>query len=612
MRMYPLPLTVARDTLRIHFGVLYALMMVTLVYRAAAADSDLPSPTVLWSVQTEGPVRGGVLVDGNRVIFGSTDGTLYAVDADTGRGLWTFDTGAAISLRPALANGNVFVASRDGSLFAVSAETGEQQWVFPMGPDRPYAWGFDAYLSSPNVVEGVLYLGSGDGHVYAIDATSGTERWRFDAGARIRSSPVFGNGLIVIGTMKGVVYALDAQTGRPHWQFDTEGARLNPIDFGFDRQAVVSSAVISDGFVVIGGRDGFLYGLDAESGAEQWRVDHEMSWIIGTPVVKDGIVYTGTSDGAFVQAVDLETGEERWRHHTPGIVWSSPAIDDHHLYVGIGDGSVLALNRASGEVVHRFHTGAGVYSSLVLADHVLYVGSDDGRMYALTGMTPPARVQIDQAVYWEERPAYKWFRNGIDRAIRDIFAAAGYQIVDGEGLAAFMQEHLDSGVLSVIVFATNTVPPTVIDADTSAAALFRQYLDVGRVVWLGSTPLSYLQDPETGTTLGLDYSVAERVIGVQYGGPDTRGMGGFYRAAPTEEGLRWGLTGWWVTRNGVEPVQVTSVLALDEYGKASLWYKQYGGPEGTGLLQLWADRDTPGYLKPLLSISEYGLEGQNP
>jgi len=66
---------------------------------------------------------------------------------------------------PTVANKRVYVGSgsysNDGSLHAVNAETGEKIWEFSK-PERGIA-------SSPTVVDGIVYVGSLDGKLYAVD-----------------------------------------------------------------------------------------------------------------------------------------------------------------------------------------------------------------------------------------------------------------------------------------------------------------------------------------------------------------------------------------------------------------------------------------------------------
>jgi len=58
-----------------------------------------------------------VVADG-RVYVGSSDNRLYVLDAVSGRKLWEFDTGAALTASPAVAAGKVVIGSGDGRVYA--------------------------------------------------------------------------------------------------------------------------------------------------------------------------------------------------------------------------------------------------------------------------------------------------------------------------------------------------------------------------------------------------------------------------------------------------------------------------------------------------------------
>ena len=47
--------------------------------------------------------------------------------------------------------------------------------------------------------------------------------------------------------------------------------------------------------------------------------------------------------------------------------------------------------------------------------------------------------------------------------------------------------------------------------------------------------------------------------------------------------------------------------AVDEAAGVTAWVRSYGGPEGTGLVQLWISRDTPGNRTDVRSVVEYGM-----
>jgi eukaryotic-like serine/threonine-protein kinase len=563
-----------------------------------------------FTFKTEGPVRSTAALVEGLVYFGSGDGFMYAVNAKTGALRWRFKTGGAVHSSPSVANGIVYFTSRDCTLYAVSASKGNEVWKFRMGNDLPYRNGFDYYLSSPVFSDGVLYVGSGDGNFYAINAANGTLSWKHTAGSRIRSTAAIAHNSILVGTMSGTLLSLNKANGSLQWKFDTQGASLKIEDFGFDRSAIVSSPSVANGVITFGCRDGFLYALDLETGGQRWTNDHSVSWVLSTPAVEGGKVFAGSSDAQFLQCVDQSSGKELWRFTTKGPVWSSAAIAGGVVYFGSNDGNLFAVNKESGTERWRFRTNDRIFSSPVAADGMVYFGSDDGNLYALQGSTLPDTTvhRAKKAVFWDARPGVStgWFVGGTDEWIRDYFKREGYSVVDAGGLEQFMREQLASKGRSVVIFAEHRVPSSVVKEENENA-LIRKYLNAGgKIVWLGPDPLAWKRD-SVGTMLGIDYSSAGKVLSIQYPGRSLEGIG-WYGTHVTEEGRKWGLQGWGVSLGWVDPRQVSAVLAVDENGMASEWAKNYGGPEGTGVVQLWVPRDRHVDLFPVKRAAEYGIE----
>jgi hypothetical protein len=290
--------------------------------------------------------------------------------------------------------------------------------------------------------------------------------------------------------------------------------------------------------------------LDRQTGQEKWRRDYEISWIISSPAIFDNMLFTGTSDGRFAHALDLNSGK------------------------------------------------------------VVYFGSDDGYLYALAGTD--SRVSpshsMRRAVYWEASTGFNVFKFGLDEHIRDYFVRENYQKLNAKALAQFMEAGITDKTPSVVVFAASRVPATVVD-DSSDSALLRRYLNAGgKIVFLGPPPLAYKRDPKTDQVIALDFTIPERILGIRYPGNGALGVGGWYQSTVTTEGIKWGLVrDWWIGGFAVDADQVTTVLAQDETGRASAWVKNYGGPEGTGLVQLWHKRDGQEDLIAIQAVAEYGL-----
>ncbi len=561
-----------------------------------------------WLAPTGGPVRSTPAIASGTVFFGSADGALRAVDSRSGRERWRFATAGPVSSSPAVAAGTVFFTSGDRHLYAVDAASGRQRWAFDLGEDLPFLWGWDYFLSSPAVDGGRVYVGSGDGHIYAVDAGTGRLVWRFKTGGRVRSSPAVASGTVYCGSMDGSLYAIEAVSGRQRWKFDTEGTTLDSAKFRFDRTSVQSSPAIAGRLVVFGSRDGHLYAVDRDSGRLAWRVDHGTNWVVSSPAVFDGMALVGSSDDYLFQAIDLATGKERWQHPTGSNVYASPAVGGGLVYFGCQDGSFWALDAHTGEERWRFHAGDHVFASPALADGVLYFGADDGSLYAL-GTRPPAAApraaRVRRAVFWNDKAAGRWFRG--DTEARDFFAGAGYQVLNAAELAPFLRERIADRAPNVVVFASDVLPEEVAphqEAPDGPAPLLRQYLEAGgKAVWLGAPPLLWDFDA-AGQLAGSQKIRVTHLLGVDHSTLHQD----MYGSRLTPDGVRWGLRSPWLSTMGVEPQAVTTVLAIEESGKAAAWVKSYGGPEGTGFVRLWGREEPCLDLLSVELVAEHGLD----
>ena len=569
---------------------------------------------VRFAFKTDGPIRATPAIAGGVVYFGSGDGKFYAVDGRSGRQRWSFQSGGAIHSSAAVAASTVYFSSRDGYLYALRTGDGQLQWKLALGKDLGTQNYWDYYLSSPTILHDHLYIGSGDGNLYAIDMRTHRLAWRFNAGSRIRSTPAATTDSVVFGTQSGHLFALNRLAGTLRWKFATQGASHSFADAGNDTTSIVSSPSISDGIVTFGARDGFLYAVDLATGQERWHITHDGSSWIPSTAVDQGTVYVGSGSALIVQASDLRSGAEKWRFKTGGAIFSAVTLAGDQLLVADFAGNVYALDRATGRERWRFPIGFRSMSTPVVDGDAVYCGADDGFLYALAGSVTPvapaaaAVPPVRRIVYWEGKKseqAYSWFMNNVDITVLNYLKAAGYEQLDAQQLAAFLQQESVTTAHSVVVFADNRIPAAVVEVD-SDRALIRRYLNAGgKAVVFGSNPLAYRSDPQTGVLEAVDFSLPARVFGLQFPAPSD--VNGYYGTRVTADGERWGLRGFGIGTNPIDPRQATETLATDEYGMASSWVKNYGGPEGTGLLQLTIPRTAPSDLSTYHAAIEFGV-----
>ncbi|CAH9413777.1 MULTISPECIES: PQQ-binding-like beta-propeller repeat protein [Streptomyces albovinaceus subgroup] len=159
------------------------------------------APAVFLSPPAFAP---GPAVTGGGVYLADYLGTVYALDATTGKDRWRIATEARSSIEPVLvAVGNVHVGS-GSALYTLDAVTGTPKWRFAAGGD---------VVGAPVVADGRVHFGSADHVLYTLDAAGGQLRWKLATGGEITGSPVAQGGVVYACSKDRCVYALDALKG---------------------------------------------------------------------------------------------------------------------------------------------------------------------------------------------------------------------------------------------------------------------------------------------------------------------------------------------------------------------------------------------------------------
>lgn len=565
-----------------------------------AAD-DFIYDTKAWHFFAGAPVRSTPLVDNGIIYFGTTKGDFFAIDKKGGQLKWKYNTGMSINSSAASQGEKLFFTDNRQTLFCLNKTSGKKIWEFKMGEKIAYPWRFDYYYSSPVLYEDKLIVGGDDGYLYNLYQKDGKLAWKFKSKGLIRAAASVYNGMVLFGDTEGIFYALDLRTGKEKWVFKVAGESMKLEYFGFDRKAILGAAVINDGKIIFGARDGFLYCLNNE-GKQLWVMDHQVSWVISTVAIKDSFVVTGTSDGRFVQAVNLNTGKEIWKFRPNSLFWSSPLIVNDKVYAGSFDGILYCLDLKSGQRISQFSTGEKILSSPVWSGNILYVGSDDGNLYALSGHPDRRFAKNDSKrfVYYEP-DAKTYFKSGSDQRIKNYLVNCGFKSVGQDTLPAI----LSSGSNTVIVFASAYMPKNILDNGTNS--LLRKFLDNGgRVIMPGTNSMIFAIDEKEKRAVAFNIPRADSVLGINYGPNDTRAIGGQFSCFATDKGKAFGLPDFWTASVFVKPEQVNMVLGKNENGEISAFSKNYNN--GGRFVQLYLHPDIPVNLDAIVKLAEWKMD----
>jgi eukaryotic-like serine/threonine-protein kinase len=347
-----------------------------------------------WKFDAHGNVSSSPAISNHIVYVVSLDGNLYAIDAASGAQKWAFatqgekrHTAAGINYAapateimpdpwdlflssPAVADGVVYFGSGDNFVYAVEAETGKLRWKFETG---------GVVHASPAVAGGLVYVGSFDSYFYALNALTGELAWKFKTGSDDRSHLMTGipgsasvsNGTVYFGSRDANVYALDAKTGGLHWKFSASGSW------------VISSPAVLDGRIYFTTSDSLkFHALDAATGAEVYSLPTNI-YAFSSPALAGGHAFFGTFDGK-LHDVDLHKQSYVSDFTTPGYALNGPRylnpdgkLKSSEVWTGDTlDDAIVGLRT-------KIFSMGSILSSPVIRDGVVYFGSADGTLYAL-------------------------------------------------------------------------------------------------------------------------------------------------------------------------------------------------------------------------------------
>jgi eukaryotic-like serine/threonine-protein kinase len=290
---------------------------------------DLASGTLRWKYTTGNLIgESSPAVSSDAVYIGDLGGIVHAVNTRDGKALWTFKTGSEIKSSPVVVPGApgvndvVLIGSYDSYLYGLDARTGRLRWkVLTNGMVN----------ATPAVQDGLAFIAGCDAIFRAIRVADGKQMYQVESGAYIGASPVVDGDRAYFGTFNFEVLALDLKKRRVVWRYSQPDAQF----------PYYSSAALSNGRVIVGGRD------------------------------------------KTVHAIDTSTGKAVWTFATRARVDSSPVVAGGRVYVGSSDGRLYVLDAASGQKLSEFDTGAPITASPAIAAGRVVIGSQDGRLYVL-------------------------------------------------------------------------------------------------------------------------------------------------------------------------------------------------------------------------------------
>jgi outer membrane protein assembly factor BamB len=380
---------------------------------------DLETGDVIWSTEFKSPDHGpnGLTVAEGRV-YGATEESMFALDQETGEKLWETKLEGAVDIAPIAHEGlvygstvpetaeSVYQAGAVGTVYALDAETGKKKWEFATVPKN--LWGEPGVNSGGGLwyppsfdSKGNLYAGTGNpaplpgtaskpwgssrpgANRYAdslvkLNPQTGELIWFYQQTPHniydwdFQNTPVLAKARgkeVAIGSGKsGWVVAVDTRTGNPVWKVAVGKHNGHDNDPLYARRGEYSK--IKTGEVFPGELGGVIAPI-ASDGKTVYVpiVNHSMTVKSGSEITEESGM-TGE-----VVAIDIATGKIKWNRELEAGAYGATLVVNDLVFATTADGVIHALKKETGGEVWQSALPSGTNAGVMVSGDMLLVGA---------------------------------------------------------------------------------------------------------------------------------------------------------------------------------------------------------------------------------------------
>jgi alcohol dehydrogenase (cytochrome c) len=396
-------------------GTVYMQDLYANVYAISLATGKLEWEYPVNIPEKTGPGPDGVAV-ANGVVYGDTPTAVFALNAATGKVIWNdgslLGSGqGSFEIQPQVSGGRVYLASAYGSgpgggmLLALDASTGKELWSFNT-------------VAGPEPGASALGLGSGGAWETPLVGTDGSVT--FGTGNPYQSiGDAISHPAADLYTNSEV--NLDAATGKLRWYYQAVPNDFKDWDMQLSPIAVTVGSVPA---IIGGGKMGDVYAMNASTGALLWKtpvgvhngtdndsrllLEHKLTitvpytyepgslgGVLSNIAAADGSVYVatldvplidktlnstdgdaappGTTAAGEIEALSLATGKVEWDTKVSSLPLGAATVSNNLVFTTLVTGELIALNRSTGAIVYQRKLPTTTNSPIAIADNAILV-----------------------------------------------------------------------------------------------------------------------------------------------------------------------------------------------------------------------------------------------
>lgn len=338
-----------------------------------------PSATVdvRWSTDIGGAGQSVLYpaVTREAVFAANAAGMLHRLDRNSGKKIWSVDSGFTITGGVGAGEGLVLVGGEKGQLAAFDESNGKLKWQVNVHGD---------VLSPPAVADGVVVVRTGNQRIAGMRVQDGSRLWLYERSTptlivRSHAGVVIRNGLVYAGFAAGKLAAINLKNGVVAWESAVSQPRGNTE---LERISDITSLpVVDNSRVCAVAFQGRLACFDPFQGGALWTRD--VSSDKGLALFGKFVYVTDTDSN--VLALDVAGGASIWKNEQL-LMRKGTAVYPlgDYLLLGDYDGYLHVLKSDDGSFAARRGLGSNAIriAPVTLGDGALVLTSG-GALYSV-------------------------------------------------------------------------------------------------------------------------------------------------------------------------------------------------------------------------------------
>ncbi len=368
------------------------LLLVSLFLQACGASSNVRPPEPLIEIESENSVEvvwnesfGGtdekkqlklsIAILGENLFTVDSRGELSAFNLNDGDDVWSVKLDREITAGVGASEDKILLGTKDGAVLALDPKNGAVLWSRRLATE---------ILSKPVAASGKVIVQTVDGKIYALDEKTGRQVWQFHKegpalSLRGTSTPIFIQNVVITGFATGTIVALTLENGKLIWEIPvSQPTGRNEIERLTD---VDAQPIVNKFRLFVASYQGKLVAIDIRSGEQLWSRDIS---VFRDMTIDSKNIYA-LDDRGVMFAYEQSTGASVWQQaQFFGRKPSPPAIVDGNIIVGDLEGYVHWLNADDGRILARTRIDDDpIVTQAVVRDRIAYVNSVSGELTAL-------------------------------------------------------------------------------------------------------------------------------------------------------------------------------------------------------------------------------------